>query len=118
MRLCHYFTLAACCLLALGLRTSADKARAQASPAAGPAAPRGPYPTFDEVEFYGENPKDASDGALKEAAKRAASYFQQNIPAIGNWTPPEDSLLKKRVISPVDVPEQIEFQDRVSYKGR
>jgi hypothetical protein len=118
MRPCNFLALAACCLLALGLRTSTERARAQAPALNATAASRAIYPTTWEMEYYGETPKDAEDGALQAAAEKVTAYFHQNVPALSDWSPSAESLANKRVISLLDGTEQVELPDKVSYRAR
>jgi hypothetical protein len=104
MRLCHYFALAAFCLLALGLRTSAERARAQSSPSAWAAAPRVSTPTW-EVKRFGLDPESAREKALSDASEEAAQYLHKNVPALRDWSPPQESLVSKGVISLLAEPE-------------
>jgi hypothetical protein len=119
MRLCQWLGLAALCLLALSLRTTADRAHAQAAAPGGAGAARGQYPTW-EVKRYGETADDARDLALAAACDEVASYFRRDVPAIGDWTPSQDSLQKKNVISLMDVPQlkQIEKPQPDRPEGR
>src|SRR5579885_3356686 len=117
MRLCHFFALAAVCLVALGLRTSAERARGQAPPQLRGSAPRVIYPIPD-VEYFGETPKDAEQGALHAATEKVASYFHQNVPVLCDWVPSEETLVNRRVISLIGEPEQVEMQGHVYYKAR
>jgi hypothetical protein len=118
MRPCHYLALAAFCLLALGLRASTERARAQAPSFNATAASRAIYPTWEPVEYYGETQKDAEEGALQEAAEKVAGYFHQNVAALSDWSPSAESLSNKRVISLLEGTEQVELQGKVSYKAR
>jgi hypothetical protein len=104
MRPCFFLSLAAFCLLALGFRTSADRARAQASPSTVAATARVSYPTW-EVKRLGSDPDHAREEALAGACVEVANYVRQNVPAMGDWNPSPDYLLSKRVISPIGEPE-------------
>jgi hypothetical protein len=105
MRLCHFFALAAFCLLALGFRASlVERARAQASPLAGVTTPRVPYETW-VVKRFGEDPDSAREKALSDACDEVAAYLRKHEPALADWYPAQESLLSKRVISPMGEPE-------------
>jgi hypothetical protein len=118
MRPCHWLGLAALCLLALSLRTSADRARAQSPPGVA-GAPRAQNPTW-EVKRYGETADDARDLAFAAACDEVASYFRHYVPALGDWAPTQQTLLDKNVLSLIDAPQlkQIEKPQPDRPEGR